>query len=130
RIAAALRPGGRFVAEMGGARNTELVYSALRDALERHGVPRAEQVRPWYFPTPGEYATLLERHGLEVRTLWYFDRLTPLAPGEHTLSDWLSMFASQFVEPLPESERTAVVSEIEDAIRARLYIEGHWHVDY
>ncbi len=130
RVAAALRPGGRFVAEMGGARNTDRVSSALRAALERRGIPREGQAQPWYFPSPAEYATLLERHGFEVRAMWHFERFTPLAPGADSLREWLTLFASPFLESLAAEARIAVIEEVEAATRARLYIEGRWHVDY
>ncbi|MGE0227941.1 MAG: methyltransferase domain-containing protein [Dehalococcoidia bacterium] len=130
RVAAALRPGGRFVAEMGGGRNTELVSNALRDALTRRGIPPERQARPWYFPTPAEYATLLERHGFEVRALWHFERFTQLAPGEHALADWLTMFASPITSVLTPEDEAALRLEVEDATRDALYIDGHWHVDY
>jgi trans-aconitate methyltransferase len=130
RVAAALRPNGRFVAELGGAHNTDRVSSALRAALERHGIPRQEQARPWYFPSPAEYTTLLERHGFEVRALWHFERFTPLAPGEHSLGDWLTLFASPFLASLASEERAAVIDEVEAATRDALYVDGRWHVDY
>lgn len=130
RVAAALSPGGRFVAEMGGGRNTELVSTAIRAALARRGIPSERQARPWYFPTPAEYATLLERHGFEVRALWHFERFTPLVPGDHALADWLAMFASPFTSDLTPEDETAFRLEVEDATRDALYVDGRWHVDY
>ncbi len=130
RVASALRPGGRFVAEMGGGRNTELVSGALRAALTRRGIPLDRQARPWYFPTPAEYATLLERHGFEVRALWHFERFTPLAPGDHALADWLAMFASPFTSGLALEDEAALRLEVEAATRDALYVDGRWHVDY
>lgn len=130
RVAAALRPGGRFVAEMGGGRNTELVSAAIRDALARRGIPPERQPRPWYFPTPAEYATLLERHGFEVRALWHFERFTRLAPGDHALADWLTMFASPFTGGLTPEDAATFRREVEDATRHALYVDGRWHVDY
>ncbi|MFN8584334.1 MAG: methyltransferase domain-containing protein [Dehalococcoidia bacterium] len=129
-VAAALRPGGRFVAEMGGGRNTELVSAAIRDALARRGIPPERQAHPWYFPTPAEYATLLERHGFEVRALWHFERFTQLVPGDHALADWLTMFASPFTGDLTAEDRAAFHAEVEDATRHALYVDGRWHVDY
>ena len=130
RVAAALRPGGRFVAEMGGAGNVATVESALRDALARHGVPRDRQLQPWYFPTVAEYTALLERHGFEVRAAWHFGRPTPLAGGDSGLRDWLAMFASRFIEPFAAAERAAIAAEVEAAVRGELYAGGRWHVDY
>ena len=49
----ALKPGGRFVAEMGGAGNVALIKAALVAALDRRGLDGAAHV-PWYFPTVEE----------------------------------------------------------------------------
>ncbi|HEX3212847.1 MAG TPA: methyltransferase domain-containing protein, partial [Actinomycetota bacterium] len=58
RVRAALRPGGRFVAELGGAGNIDAILEALGAAMAEAGLPAPQC--PWYFPTPGRYATLLE----------------------------------------------------------------------
>jgi len=56
----ALRPGGRFVAEMGGRGNIAAIMGAASQALAEQGIA-PEQVRnPWYFPSIGQYASLLE----------------------------------------------------------------------
>jgi len=60
-IAAALRPDGRFVAEFGGKGNIASIMGAL-DAV--FGAAAGERC-PWWFPGIGEYAPLLEHHGLE-----------------------------------------------------------------
>src|ERR1019366_7671508 len=54
----ALRPGGRFVLEMGGKGNTQAVMNAVREVA-------GPVETPWYFPSVGEYTSLLERHGFE-----------------------------------------------------------------
>jgi ubiquinone/menaquinone biosynthesis C-methylase UbiE len=47
-----LRPGGRFVLEMGGHMNVGVVHMALIHALKRRGVKDVEEkVSPWFFPT-------------------------------------------------------------------------------
>jgi SAM-dependent methyltransferase len=56
-VRAALRPGGRFVAEMGGAGNIAEILAAVGAALAEAGLP--EPASPWYFPTPAEQAALL-----------------------------------------------------------------------
>lgn len=62
-IAGALRQGGRFITEFGGKGNTASILAALRMVLG----PDAQEQSPWYYPSIGEYAPLLEQHGLEVR---------------------------------------------------------------
>ena len=76
-VRAALRDGGRFVAEMGAARNVAALIAALREAALRVGLS-VELPIPWYFPTPAEQATRLERAGFTVRLLQYVDRPTRL----------------------------------------------------
>jgi len=56
----ALKPGGRFVGEMGGHGNIAAIASALVAALDRRRLGGAESL-PWYFPTAEEYGALLER---------------------------------------------------------------------
>ena len=50
----ALRPGGRFVAEMGGAGNIAHLLEAILAALDARGIDGRPMV-PWLFPTPGDY---------------------------------------------------------------------------
>jgi hypothetical protein len=68
------------VAEFGGRGNIASVTAALRAVLG----PLADEQSPWYYPSIGEYAPLLERYGLEVREASLFDRPTPLE-GENGL---------------------------------------------
>src|SRR5882724_9484680 len=57
-IARALRPGGRFVAELGGRGNIGAIMESLGAILGG-----AEERSPWNFPSISEYATLLEANG-------------------------------------------------------------------
>ena len=45
-----LRPGGRFVAELGGRGNVRTVELAIEETLAEHGIFAAER-NPWYFPS-------------------------------------------------------------------------------
>ena len=79
-IHCALKPGGRFVAELGGKGNIETIVSAAG-------------ANPWYFPGIADYSTMLETQGLEVRFATLFDRPTRIE-GENGLKDWLEMFGA------------------------------------
>ncbi|HET6346016.1 MAG TPA: methyltransferase domain-containing protein, partial [Myxococcota bacterium] len=99
----ALRPGGRFVAELGAAGNIASVVDVLEAALERRGVdPRP--CNPWYFPTAEEYRQRLAAHGFMVTALRTFGRPT-LLPGD--LRGWLQTFAHPFLAQLPASTQDA-----------------------
>ena len=50
----ALRPGGRFVGEMGGLGNVAAIHTAILAIYSRHGLDGSLQ-SPWYFPSTTEY---------------------------------------------------------------------------
>lgn len=123
----ALKPGGRFVAECGGAGNVETVRRALAVALARRGVD-AEVASPWYFPAPEEYRARLERRGFCVVSLALVPRPTTL-PG--ALADWLDTFAESFLATVPPQTRPTVKAEVEEMLRDELAdAAGIWTVDY
>jgi SAM-dependent methyltransferase len=123
----ALRPGGRFVAECGGAGNVEAVRRELHDALGRRGLDPAA-ADPWRFMDEDEARARLERAGFRVVSMELFARPTPL-PGP--LGEWLDTFAGSFLERLPERERGPVKAEIEAHVRDRLCDPaGRWTADY
>ena len=126
RIAACLRPGGRFVAELGGARNVATISRALLDQLATRGFyPQL----PWYFPSLGEYARLVEQAGLRVAYASHFSRPTPLG-GESGLRDWMEMFADALTEDVPPSMHAELWNEVEAIVRPALYRDGVWYADY
>lgn len=126
-VADALRPGGRFVAEMGGTGNVERIVTATLAELRERGYDREN---PWYFPSVGEYATRLEAGGFEVRRAVLFDRPTELENGTDGLADWLSMFGDSLFAGLSDDERDAVVADVEDRLRPEMFDGGTWTADY
>jgi len=129
-VAHALHPGGRFVAEFGGKGNIAAIHAALRTALQALAPPRSEEWNPWYYPSVGEYATLLERHGLAVRYATLFDRPTPLEEGERGLRLWLEMFAGELPATLSPSQREDVIRSVEERLRPAQFRDGTWYADY
>jgi trans-aconitate 2-methyltransferase len=125
RIAAALRPGGRFIAEFGGQGNIAIILDALNAVFGA----AAEESCPWWFPGVGEYATLLEQHGLEVRQASLFDRPTPIE-GEPGMEDWIEMFCGSYFRRLSVHEAKRKVHELVEYLRPTLYREGIWTLDY
>jgi trans-aconitate methyltransferase len=126
-VARALKPGGRFVAELGGHGCVRIIRKALVEALDRRGVDGEAQV-PWYFPTPGDYATRLERGGFRVDWMALFPRPTPL-PGD--VLGWLETFAGSFTSALPTGERDAFLREVQRDLEPHLRdSDGTWVADY
>ena len=129
-IAGALKPGGRFVFEMGGRGNVEQIWKAAVRALAEMGVPNPEELSPWFYPSIGEYAPLLEEGGLTVTFAVLFDRPTPLEGGECGLREWLEMFGMFAGEVLRPGQRDELMSRIETLARPTLYRDGVWTADY
>jgi trans-aconitate methyltransferase len=128
RVGAALRPGGRFVAELGGAGNIDAILDALGGAMAEAGLPAP--VCPWYFPTPAQYATLLEAGGFRVAMMEHFHRPTPLAGGPGGLADWLTMFGGQLTAAVPVAALAGVVARAGELAAPRLRDGDGWVADY
>jgi trans-aconitate methyltransferase len=123
----ALRPGGRFVAECGGHGCVDKICTALVRALDRRGVDGASRV-PWYFPTPGDYATRLERAGFRVNSIALISRPTPL-PGD--IIDYLETFGQNFLAGLSGQARDEYLQEVRGVLEPQLVSpEGVWVADY
>lgn len=123
----ALVPGGRFIAECGGAGCVAAIETALLAALARRGID-GWSVHPWFFPTVEDYRARLEARGFAVDSMVLIPRPTPL-PGD--IIGWLETFAESFTAPLPLAERPAFLAEVRDALRPMLCdTAGRWTADY
>ncbi|APB33024.1 SAM-dependent methyltransferase [Gloeomargarita lithophora Alchichica-D10] len=121
----ALKPGGRFVGELGGQGNIATILTALETTFAARGL---NVPYPCFFPDPTTYRQLLEAGGFSVPTIELIPRPTPL-PGD--LRDWLMLFAqSSLAWVLPE-ERADFITEVVARLRPQLYQpDGVWVVDY
>jgi trans-aconitate methyltransferase len=123
----ALRPRGRFVAEMGGQRCVEKIRTALVDALNRRGLDGAGAV-PWFFPDVEEYSERLVTGGFTINYIALIPRPTPL-PGD--VSGWLETFAENFTSKLAPGDRPAFIDEVREVLRPQLCdSNGKWTADY
>jgi trans-aconitate methyltransferase len=122
-VSDALRPGGRFVAEMGATGNVAAVTAAVDQACREAGLP--ERSWPWLFPSPAQYAAMLEDAGFEIRELDFRDRPTRLT-GEDGLVGWLQMFAGAAVADVPSD----VLDRAAEIARPELWRGGAWWADY
>jgi trans-aconitate 2-methyltransferase len=126
----ALKPGGRFVAEFGGKGNLKAIKTALHNASAAAGYAVSDDVAFRYYPSIGEYATLLEGQGFRVASAAHFDRPTRLSGGEQGLRNWLATFADNVLELLPADKLEEVLAETEERLRAEAYRDGTWFADY
>jgi SAM-dependent methyltransferase len=126
-IARALKPGGRFVAEMGGHNNTAAIQVAFRAVLARRGIEALDH-SPWYFPSADAYQARLEAAGFRVEEIAIIPRPTPLQAG---FPAWLDTFCEDFFSPLPTDDRPIAKQEVCDLLQPILRDEtGLWIADY
>ncbi len=124
----ALRPGGRFVAEMGGHGNIAAIRVALLAALERNGVDADEHGQNYFF-TAESYGARLENQGFRVERIALIPRPTPLP--ETGMRGWIETFRRGLLAQLPEAMREPVLQDavrlLEPALRDD---RGRWVADY
>ncbi|MBK0397987.1 methyltransferase domain-containing protein [Limibaculum sp. M0105] len=127
-VARALRPGGRFVAEFGGAGNVAAIRTAIIAVLSRdYGIDTTlDQI--WYFPTDAEHRARLEAGGFAVEEIALIPRPTPVTAG---IEAWLATLAAPALRLLPEAERTEAAARIGALLAPALRDQaGNWRADY
>jgi len=128
-VRAALRTGGRFVGEMGGAHNVASIIAALRAALAERNLADRFRV-PWYFPTLAEYATLLQSNGFWVARMEYFPRPTELTDCPNGLADWVRMFGGTMIDHVPAEIVPSILERVNELSATALFRDGRWYADY
>ncbi|MBD5548759.1 MAG: class I SAM-dependent methyltransferase [Lachnospiraceae bacterium] len=121
-----LKTNGQFIFEFGGYGNTALIHNALKIEFEKRGLT---YVMPCYFPTIGEYTTLLEKAGFLVRNAILFDRLTELK-GENGLYDWIKMFVKTPFKNIDITTENEIINAVVNSLKLVLFQNGKWYADY
>jgi trans-aconitate methyltransferase len=123
----ALRPGGRFVAEMGGSGNIAAIRTALQAVLAQFGID-AEARAASFYPSPAHYRRLLEAAGFTVRSIELIPRPTPLP---HGMEAWLNTFRNGVLDLLGPEDRARAVAETVALLKPVLCdADGNWTSDY
>lgn len=94
--------------EMGGAGNVAEAHAALIAAVAHHGVGvvRAREASPWWFPSDGALAGVLEEVGFVVDWLEMEYRPTRLTGEEGGgLEGWVRLMGARFLEEVEGEER-------------------------
>jgi len=125
-----LRPGGRLVLEMGGKGNVEEIVVTTRKVLTRHGFYQNAATQLWYFPSLGEYTSLLEKRGFRINYASHYDRPTELQDTENGIKDWLRMFCNAFFRNIPDSAIDPILEEIQESVRPTNYRNHTWYGNY
>ncbi|MBO0994142.1 class I SAM-dependent methyltransferase [Bacillus sp. SD088] len=125
----ALVPGGRLIAEFGGKGNVQKIVDALLLQFQKNEIKEGERRIPWYFPSIGEYTTLMEKAGFHVTFAQHFDRPTPLE-GKDGLKKWLNMFGDSIFKGLTTDEKDELIQGTENHLQATMFRNGQWLADY
>jgi SAM-dependent methyltransferase len=124
----ALKPGGVFAFEMGGAGNVAEMYTAFLAALVHHtscGLEEARGISPWFFPDVREMKGLLEGVGFEVKEgdleLEYRPtRMETREDGRPNLEGWVRLMGQVFLKRAEqEGKEEVVVREVCDVVGTR-----------
>lgn len=122
-----LRPGGRFVAEMGGHGNIAAIRTALQATLAPFHID-AEATAASFFASPALYRRLLETAGFTVQSIALIPRPTPLPSG---MESWLNTFRNGVLDHLSAVDRATVLNNtialLEPILRDA---DGDWTADY
>lgn len=123
----ALKPGGRFVGELGGQGNVALLEDALKRAAHELNLPPFSG--PNTFPSLLEFAQSLEAGGLAPVFLQLFERPTLLA-GEDGARNWWRQFRAAYLDSLTDEQQLAVLERAEQLAAPLLKRPDGWFADY
>lgn len=117
RLHAALKPGGRLVAQCGGEGNIAAVHAAAREAAAQDpfAPSMADWAGPWRFAPPGETEQLLAAAGFTQARAWLEDR--PVTP-EDPRAYLREINLGAHLEQLPQDLREPFVSAVLDRLGA------------
>ena len=124
-----LKPGGRFVGEMGGHGNIAALRAGIRDELTERGYPVPAGDPQWY-PGVEEFVRLYACAGFTQVQAHLIARPTPLPTG---VAGWVKTFRSGWLDvaEVPAEAREDVAAAIEARLRPLLqHPDGSWTADY
>ncbi|HEX3621201.1 MAG TPA: methyltransferase domain-containing protein [Acidimicrobiales bacterium] len=111
-LAAVLRPGGRLVAQCGGAGNLASVQRVLVEVGEAWP-------GPWTFATPEETSARLAAAGFVDVDTWLQDEPTVIEPGEPLEMFLRTVILRSHLERRPEGQRDDFVRAVADRLAGR-----------
>jgi len=124
----ALKPGGRFVAEMGGHGNIAAIRVALAGVLRQWGLD-ACTLDNNFFPSDAQYRARLESAGFIADEIALIPRPTKLPASG--MRGWLETFRRGLLDQLPAERREQAIEQTVALLKPVLYTEeGGWTADY
>ncbi|HEX8412513.1 MAG TPA: methyltransferase domain-containing protein [Sphingomicrobium sp.] len=125
----ALKPGGRFAGEMGGAGNIAILRGGIREELEQRGydLPAAD---PQWYPTIEEFGGVYAQAGFSDIDAQLIPRPTELRAG---VAAWVKTFRAGWLDAanVPEDARHEIAAAVEHRLASKLQQpDGSWSADY
>lgn len=124
-----LKPGGRFVGEMGGHGNVATLRRGIREELTSRGYAVPAEDPQWY-PSVEEFVRLYACAGFERVSAQLIPRPTPLPSG---VAGWVTTFRSGWLDVtgVPEAEKIDVAAAVQARLQPQLQLaDGSWSADY
>lgn len=125
----ALKPGGRFVGEMGGQGNVATLRAGIRAELTKRGYQVLAEDPQWY-PAPEEFVAIYKAAGFTDIEAQLIPRLTPLPDG---VAGWLRVFRAGFMDSagVADADQSEIAQAVEPALAPKLQQpDGSWVADY
>jgi SAM-dependent methyltransferase len=129
-VFAILKPGGRFVGEMGGAGNIASLRAGIREELGERGYALPAEDPQWY-PTCEEFVRLYACAGFTGIQAQLIPRPTPLPAGG--VAAWVKTFRAGMLDMagVAAADREAVAAAVEARVQPKLQQpDGSWVADY
>ena len=107
RLARALKPGGRLVAQCGGRGNIARTLAAIEQVMgeERFGEYFVDWEESWYFADPETTRARLEAAGFEEVETWLHDEYTEFGSVDELARFLKTVVLRPHLGVLPEAER-------------------------
>jgi SAM-dependent methyltransferase len=124
-----LKPGGRFVGEMGGVGNIAALRGGIREELKARFYPVPDEDPQWY-PSVEEFVRLYACAGFVQINAQLIPRPTLLPSG---VAGWVKTFRAGWLDvaEVPPEARDDIAQAIERRLQPRLQQEdGSWIADY
>jgi SAM-dependent methyltransferase len=128
-VLSVLKPGGRFVGEMGGAGNIAHLRGGIREELTARGYRLPDQDPQWY-PSCEAFIRLYACAGFTGIQAQLIKRPTLLPTG---VAAWVKTFRAGWLDQadVPETERDEIAEAVELRLQPALQQpDGSWLADY
>ena len=125
-----LKSGGRFVAEFGGKGCVDKIISSLTKTLDEHKIHYPGIKDVLYYPSIGQYSTLLERNGFELNYAVLFDRPTELEGGLDGLTNFIEMFFDWLFMNTGDVNKTKIIKTVNRILKQEMFNGKSWIADY